>query len=69
MACEGGGSVQVTMRQESQLAHFSTDCPVDGVGVGSVTLDAGVVKGGSFTLGVDASDEDIRWGLTVTQPE
>ena len=69
VACEGGGSVLVTMRQQSQVAAFTLDCPSGNVGVGSVTMDAGVVKGGSFTVGIDTSDESIRWGLTVTQPE
>ncbi|MFI0976440.1 hypothetical protein ACH4SP_05375 [Streptomyces sp. NPDC021093] len=69
VACEGGGNVRVTMAQESQLADFTVDCPAGSAGVGSVTLPAGVMKFGSFTVGVDASDENIRWGLTVTQPE
>lgn len=69
VACEGGGSVQATMRQQSQVAAFTVDCPSGSVGVGSVTMDAGVMKAGSFTVGIDASDESIRWGLTVTQPE
>ncbi|MFI8823900.1 hypothetical protein [Streptomyces sp. NPDC053431] len=69
VACEGGGSVQVTMRQQAQIAAFTVDCPVGTAGVGSVTMDAGVVKSGSFTVGVDASSDDIRWALTVTQPE
>lgn len=69
VACEGGGSVRVTMAQETQIAEFSVDCPVGEAGVGSVTLDPGVVHFGSFTVGVDASADDIRWALTVTQPE
>ncbi|MGW4231196.1 hypothetical protein ACWEF9_18180 [Streptomyces sp. NPDC004980] len=69
VACEGGGSVQVTMRQQSQVAAFTLDCPSGSVEVGSVTMDAGIMKAGSFTVGIDASDESIRWGLTVTQPE
>lgn len=40
-----------------------------GGGVGSVTMDTGVVEPGSFTIGVDASKDTIRWSLTVTQPE
>lgn len=70
VACEGGGDVRVTMRsQETEVAAFSVDCPAGTAGVGSVTMDAGVVRNGSFTVGVDASSEEIRWALTVTQPE
>ncbi|MEU6673835.1 hypothetical protein [Streptomyces sp. NPDC046925] len=70
VACEGGGSVAVTMEsQRGRVAEFEVDCPVGTAGVGSVTLDAGVVSFGSFTVGVDASQEDVRWALTVTQPE
>lgn len=70
VACEGGGDVRVTMRsQEAEVAAFSVDCPAGTAGVGSVTMDAGVVRNGSFTIGVDASSEEIRWALTVTQPE
>lgn len=69
VACEGGGDVRVTMAQETQIAAFSVDCPVGEAGVGSVTLDPGVVHFGSFTVGVDASADNIRWALTVTQPE
>ncbi|MFJ4989777.1 hypothetical protein ACIP9H_39000 [Streptomyces sp. NPDC088732] len=57
------------MTQETQLAEFTVDCPAGTPGVGSVTMDAGVVQFGSFTAGVDASNENIRWALTVTQPE
>ncbi|MEU6253740.1 hypothetical protein [Streptomyces sp. NPDC047043] len=70
VACEGGGSVQVTMRsQETPVADFSVDCPAGTADVGSVTLDPGVVQWGSFSVGIDASAETIRWALTVTQPE
>ncbi|MFI8187134.1 hypothetical protein ACIF70_42685 [Actinacidiphila glaucinigra] len=72
VACESesGGSVVVTMRwQGEQVAEFLVDCPAGTPGVGSVTMDAGVVGSGSFSVGVDASDENIRWALTVTQPE
>lgn len=69
VACEGGGDVRVTMSQESQIAAFSVDCPADEAGVGSVTMAAGVVRPGSFVIGVDASADNIRWALTVTQPE
>ncbi|MFF4504448.1 hypothetical protein [Streptomyces sp. NPDC001401] len=69
VACEGGGSVQVTMQsQDTQVAEFSVDCPAGTAGVGSVTLDPGVVQWGSFGVGVDASAQTIRWALTVTQP-
>jgi hypothetical protein len=70
VACEGGGSVWVTMQsQEAQVAAFTLDCPEGAAGVGSVTMDPGVVRPGSFVVGVDASSESIRWALTVTQPE
>ncbi|SPF06377.1 hypothetical protein [Streptomyces sp. MA5143a] len=70
VACEGGGSVAVKMEsQQRQVADFTVDCPTGTAGVGSVTMDAGVVQSGSFTIRVDASDEHIRWSLTVTQPE
>ncbi|MFE7278203.1 hypothetical protein [Streptomyces sp. NPDC057623] len=69
VACEGGGDVRVTMSQETEIAAFSVDCPADGAGVGSVTMDPGVVRFGSFSIGVDASADNIRWALTVTQPE
>ncbi|MBG0855876.1 hypothetical protein I2W78_29550 [Streptomyces spinoverrucosus] len=70
VACEGGGSVRVTMEsQGTEVAAFSVDCPAGTAGVGSVTMDAGVVRSGSFSVAVDASAESIRWGLTVTQPE
>lgn len=70
VACEGGGSVAVAMEwQQVRVAEFVVDCPVGSAGVGSVTMDAGVVGSGSFTVGVDASDESIRWALAVTQPE
>ncbi|WP_369170399.1 hypothetical protein AB5J49_22350 [Streptomyces sp. R28] len=70
VACEGGGEVRVTMRsQDSEVAAFSVDCPAGKAGVGSVTMDPGVVRAGSFQVDVDASADDIRWALTVTQPE
>lgn len=69
VACEGGGDVRVTMSQDTEIAAFSVDCPAGEAGVGSVTMDPGVVRFGSFTIGVDASADNIRWALTVTQPE
>ncbi|MER5942061.1 hypothetical protein ABT121_32700 [Streptomyces sp. NPDC001928] len=69
VACEGGGDVRVTMSQETEVASFSVDCPAGEAGMGSVTMDAGVVRPGSFVIGIDASSDDIRWALTVTQPE
>jgi hypothetical protein len=70
VACEGGGSVRVTMEsQQGEVAAFAVDCPAEAAGVGSVTMDAGVVCPGSFSVAVDASAETIRWALTVTQPE
>ncbi|MFE7131564.1 hypothetical protein ACFVIM_11935 [Streptomyces sp. NPDC057638] len=70
VACEGGGSLVATMEsQGAYVATFTVDCPAGSVGVGSVTLDPGIVRPGSFTLGIDASAQRIRWGLAVTQPE
>ncbi|MFI7299517.1 hypothetical protein [Streptomyces sp. NPDC050121] len=70
VACEGDGSVRVTMQsQEAEVADFSVDCPAGSTGVGSATMAAGVVRPGSFTIGVDASSQSVRWALTVTQPE
>ncbi|SED00197.1 hypothetical protein [Streptomyces sp. KS_5] len=69
VACEGGGDVRVTMSQETQIAAFSVDCPAGKAGVGSVTMDPGVLRFGSFSIAVDASSDDVRWALTVTQPE
>ncbi|MFE6710675.1 hypothetical protein [Streptomyces sp. NPDC057695] len=70
VACDGGGSLDVTMAsQQIQVASFAVDCPVDEPGRGSVTLPAGVVRTGSFSIGVDASSPSVRWALTVTQPE
>ncbi|MGP4047707.1 hypothetical protein [Streptomyces sp. 2A115] len=70
VACEGGGSVRVTMEsQQVEVAAFSVDCPAGAAGVGSVTMQAGVVRPGSFSVAVDASADSIRWALAVTQPE
>ncbi|MDQ1035260.1 hypothetical protein QFZ75_001676 [Streptomyces sp. V3I8] len=70
MACEGGGDVQVTMQsQGTEVAAFPVDCPVGTAGTGSVVMEAGIVRPGSFSIGVDASSQNIRWSLTVTQPE
>ncbi|MFF9340514.1 hypothetical protein ACF1CG_12310 [Streptomyces sp. NPDC014773] len=70
VACEGGGAAHVTMDSQGyRVADFTVDCPTGTPGTGSVTLDPGVVRTGSFTIGVDASDDTVRWALTVTQPE
>ncbi|MEU9176098.1 hypothetical protein AB0C90_04400 [Streptomyces sp. NPDC048550] len=71
VACDGGGNVRVTMESNrvGTVAAFDVECPVGGAGVGSATMDAGVVRRGSFTVGVDASTPTTRWSLTVTQPE
>ncbi|WP_413754724.1 hypothetical protein [Streptomyces sp. MMBL 11-3] len=70
VACEGGGDVQVTMQsQGTEVAAFSVNCPTGAAGTGSVTMDAGIVRPGSFTISVDATSQNIRWSLTVTQPE
>lgn len=70
VACEGGGSVRVTMESKgTDVAAFDVDCPAGSAGVGSASMDAGVVRPGDFTIVVDASGQNIRWSLTVTQPE
>ncbi len=71
VACEGGGSAAVTMegQDDVQVAEFTVNCPKGSTGVGSASLDPGVVPRGSFSVAVDTSTQDIRWSLTVTQPE
>ncbi|MFF9869881.1 hypothetical protein ACF1G0_31535 [Streptomyces sp. NPDC013953] len=70
VACEGGGSVRVTMEsQQVEVGAFAVECPAGGAATGSLTMDAGVVLPGSFSVVVDASAETVRWALTVTQPE
>ncbi|WP_225891416.1 hypothetical protein [Streptomyces dioscori] len=70
VACEGGGDVQVTMQsQGTEVAAFSVGCPAGTAGTGSVAMEAGIVRPGSFTITVDASSQNVRWSLTVTQPE
>ncbi|MFD7703750.1 hypothetical protein [Streptomyces caelestis] len=70
VACEGDGTVHVTMDSQGyQVADFTVDCPAGTAGMDSVTMDPGVVRTGSFSIGVDASNDTIRWALTVTQPE
>ncbi|GAA2091924.1 hypothetical protein GCM10009759_17150 [Kitasatospora saccharophila] len=69
VACEGGGTVRVTMEsQQAEVAAFTVDCPVDTVGVGSVTMAPGVVRG-SFSVYVDAGGAPLGWALQVVQPE
>ncbi|MFJ4681245.1 hypothetical protein [Kitasatospora sp. NPDC088783] len=69
VACEGGGSVRVTMEsQQTQVAAFTVDCPAGTTGVGSATMAPGLVEG-SFSVGIDASADTIGWALVVTQPE
>ncbi|MCB8900880.1 MULTISPECIES: hypothetical protein [unclassified Streptomyces] len=55
--------------QQTKVAAFTVDCPGDGPGRGSVTMPAGVVRAGSFSVGVDATSQSVRWALTITQPE
>ncbi|MFJ2774256.1 hypothetical protein [Streptomyces sp. NPDC087300] len=69
VACEGGGSAAVTMEsQQIQVAEFTVDCPAGEAGRESVTLTPGAVEV-SFTVGINTSTQNIRWALTVTQPE
>ncbi|GLW71767.1 hypothetical protein Kpho02_40660 [Kitasatospora phosalacinea] len=69
VACEGGGTVRVTMRTEqAEVAAFTVDCPVGTTGLGSVTLAPGVVQG-SFSVYVDAGGAPLGWALQVVQPE
>ncbi|MFE6845253.1 hypothetical protein [Streptomyces sp. NPDC057686] len=71
VACGGGGNVRVTMESNGAgtVAAFDVQCPVGSAGVASVSMDPGVVRRGSFTIGVAASAQSTRWSLTVTQPE
>ncbi|MFF7361551.1 hypothetical protein [Streptomyces sp. NPDC008125] len=70
VACEGDGTLHVMMDSQGyQVADFTVGCPAGTTGMGSVTMDPGVVRPGSFSIGIDASDDTIRWALTVTQPE
>ncbi|MFC8717803.1 hypothetical protein [Kitasatospora sp. NPDC057198] len=69
VACAGGGTVRVTMEsQQTEVAAFTVDCPVDSIGTGSATMAPGVVRG-SFSVYVDASDDSLGWALNVVQPE
>ncbi|MFD4034726.1 hypothetical protein ACFWVP_30520 [Streptomyces sp. NPDC058637] len=62
--------MDVTMESQGyQVADFTVGCPAGTPGTGSAVMDAGVVRSGSFTISVDASDDSIRWALTVTRPE
>ncbi|MDT9682831.1 hypothetical protein RND61_12225 [Streptomyces sp. TRM76323] len=69
VACEGGDVRVVMESQGTEVAAFTVACPAGTAGVGSVAMDAGVVRSGSFFVSVDASTETVRWALTVTQPE
>ncbi|MFJ3505486.1 MULTISPECIES: hypothetical protein [unclassified Streptomyces] len=69
VACQGDGIVHATMEsQGNHVADLAVDCPADTTGIGTVSMDPGMVTG-SFSIGIDTSDETIRWALTVTQPE
>ncbi|MFF5790371.1 hypothetical protein ACFY8P_36040 [Streptomyces sp. NPDC012693] len=69
VACEGDGSVHATMESQGHhVADLAVDCPAGTTGMGTVSMDPGMVTG-SFSIGIDTSDETIRWALTVTQPE
>ncbi|MFI8404963.1 hypothetical protein ACIGG5_32570 [Streptomyces sp. NPDC085463] len=69
VACEGDGSVHATMEsQGNHVADLAVDCPAGTTGIGTVSMDPGLVTG-SFSIGIDTSDDSIRWALTVTQPE
>lgn len=70
VACEGGGSVAVSMTQlEAEVAAFTVECPVESAGIGSQEMAPGVVVFGSFSVGIDASSDAIRWSATLVQPE
>ncbi|MFC7931800.1 hypothetical protein [Streptomyces cinereoruber] len=71
VACEGDGSVHATMEsQGNEVADLTVNCSVGttGTGTGTVSMGPGMVTG-SFSIGIDASDDTMRWALTVTQPE
>jgi hypothetical protein len=70
VACEGGGSVAVSMTQHDvEVAAFTVDCPVGSAGTGSQEMAPGVVVPGDFAVGIDASSDAIRWSATLVQPE
>ncbi|MDT0268707.1 hypothetical protein RM844_20685 [Streptomyces sp. DSM 44915] len=70
VACEGGGSVAVSMEQfDVEVAAFTVACPVGSVGTGSQEMPAGVLDFGSFSVGIDASSDAVRWSAAVVQPE
>ncbi|MGW9441062.1 hypothetical protein [Streptomyces sp. NPDC055607] len=69
VACEGDGIVHATMEsQGNPVAELTVDCPAGTTDIGTVSMDPGLVSG-SFSIGIDPSDDTIRWALTVTQPE
>ncbi|MFE0772838.1 hypothetical protein [Streptomyces sp. NPDC058861] len=69
VACEGGGTVYATMESQGDVvADLTVVCPAGSTGTGTVTVNPGRVTG-SFSIGIDASDDTVRWALTVTQPE
>ncbi|PJE96820.1 hypothetical protein CUT44_16015 [Streptomyces carminius] len=69
VACQGGGEVLVTMEPDSAEApaEFRAECPAGTPGTGSTVIPPGPERG--FTVGVDASDQSVRWSLTVTVPD
>ncbi|MEV6950495.1 hypothetical protein [Streptomyces sp. NPDC051183] len=71
VACEGGGSIEVTFEApnlpEYTPVTFALDCPAGTPAERTVQLGSGL--SGSFGVQVAASDPGIRWGLVLAQPE
>ncbi|GAA2261338.1 MULTISPECIES: hypothetical protein [Kitasatospora] len=70
VGCQGGGSVLVTVSPhfgDRTPVSFRVNCPVGATAVGSVVLTG--EQGRDFYVGVAASDQTVRWGLTATQAD
>lgn len=71
VACEGGGSIEVTFDAQNVPEYtpvtFALDCPAGTPAERTVELGSGL--SGSFGVQVDTSDPGIRWGLVLAQPE
>lgn len=71
VACEGGGSVEVTFGADDVPGYtpvtFAVDCPAGTPGRRTVQLGEGLY--GSISVHVATSDPGIRWGFALVQPE
>ncbi|MEU7555903.1 hypothetical protein AB0B01_26835 [Streptomyces sp. NPDC044571] len=70
VACEGGGSIEVTFRLDEEpeaRAPFSLTCPTGTPA--TVTVPLGTGLHGGFGAAVTTSSPSIRWGTAVIQPE